>query len=85
MNPIVMTMARRLAAEAIKRELRAKGEKITYLPSAVISTAARTYLEEHPELIEQAELSVLATPVLRKLYRNHEAKSEKGALKHRRF
>jgi len=66
-NPIIITMARRLAVKAIERELRAKGEKVAYIERAVINAAARKYFDEHRELIAEAERVVRKHPALQKM------------------
>lgn len=72
MNPIVMTWAKCEAQKAVKRELRARGEKIAYISRRQIVEAANAYLEAHPELIEQAERMVRKSPALQAMSKRHE-------------
>lgn len=72
MNAIVMTLARMASVKAVKRELQARGLKSAHIEPRVISMAARAYLQEHPELIEQAAETVQQVPALRKMAERHE-------------
>ena len=47
----VMTLARYHARETIKRELKAKGIKLTNVESREITIAANRYIDDHPEII----------------------------------
>ncbi len=55
---VVMTEARRLAKNIIKAAIKASGERISAYEPKVITEAANEYLEQHPEVIEQAAASI---------------------------
>ena len=46
--------ARSIARNAVQEELRAQGVRVTLVKPAEITQRARAYLEQHPELYEQA-------------------------------
>ena len=50
----IITLARFLAKKAIKRQMQMQKVKLSHVRAAVINEAAREYLQEHPELIEEA-------------------------------
>jgi hypothetical protein len=68
MGAVVMTLAMRVAINAVEREMRAQGLKIAHIKRHVITAAANTYLFQHPELIEEAAETVRKVPQLRTLY-----------------
>ena len=51
MNGAVMTIARYHAREAIKRELRSQGIKLSHVEASEITIAANKYVDDHPEII----------------------------------
>jgi hypothetical protein len=62
----VMLMARHKACQAVKRQLQAANVKVSYVPVREIVQAANAYLQEHPELFEQAAEIIRNDPSLRK-------------------
>ncbi len=73
MNAAVMTIARRLAEKTIKEELRARGMKLTRFTRAEIVAAAKAYLQDCPELRDEAIQFIPNSPeltaIVNKLYR----------------
>jgi hypothetical protein len=63
----IMAVARLAAIKAVKREIKARGERLAYFDQSEIVDAARQYLSEHPELIEKAAETVRKVPKLRTL------------------
>jgi hypothetical protein len=72
-----MTLPHWLARKAIKAKWQAQGLRVQYIEAREITIAARTYLEEHPELIDQAAEIVRNHPKLRTLA-EREARTRKG-------
>jgi hypothetical protein len=62
-----MAVARLAAIKAVKREIKARGERLAYFDQRDILTAARQYLSDHPELIEEAAETVRKVPQFRTL------------------
>ena len=50
----VRTIARRLARDAVKRQLRDRGLKVSHFSAKEISVLAEEYFAQHPELINEA-------------------------------
>ena len=73
-----MVRAKLAATKAVKRELQAQGVKLAYIKRATIDVAAKTYLREHPELIEEAAQSIRSYPPLLKLAEREHAQSLKA-------
>ena len=61
----IMTLARRFAVNAVKRRMQSQKIMASHVKAAVITAAAREYLEEHPELIEEAIETIRTYPPLR--------------------
>lgn len=57
---VVMTEARRLAKNVIKAGIKAAGERVSDYTASAITEAANAYLEEHPELVTQAQANLEA-------------------------
>jgi len=54
-NHAINVLARLAAKSAVKEQIRADGhERLTLVPPRIISERARAYLEQHPELYEEA-------------------------------
>jgi hypothetical protein len=66
-SPQAITLARYFAKRAVKAAWLRQGLKPQYLDACDLTTAARSYLSEHPELIEQAAETVRNDPRLRTL------------------
>jgi hypothetical protein len=47
-------LARSAAKNAVKEQMRAEGTRMTLVPPRVIAERANVYLEQHPELYQQA-------------------------------
>lgn len=56
----VMTEARRLAKNIVKAAIKAAGEKISDYEAKTITEEANAYIDQHPELVAQAEASIAA-------------------------
>ena len=54
MNGAVMTLARRHARQAVKKELYAQGIKLAHVEASEITRAANRYVDDHPEIIAKA-------------------------------
>ena len=85
----IMLMARHAARKAVTRELQAQYVKASYVPVRELVLAANAYLQEHPELFEQAAEMIRGDPSLRKSAeleerRRARAKSPSAAQKRRR-
>jgi hypothetical protein len=63
----IMTLAKLGAIKAVKRDIKARGEKLAYFDQSDIVTTARQYLSNHPELIEEAAETVQNVSQLRTL------------------
>lgn len=57
---VVNTEAMRLARTIIKDAIKLSGQKVSYIEASTITAMAKTYLGQHPELIEQAKASIEA-------------------------
>jgi hypothetical protein len=53
-NHAINYCARSIAKNAVKEQLRAQGVRVTLVRPAEITERAKTYLEQHPELYQQA-------------------------------
>ena len=53
-NHAINYCARSIAKNAVQEELRAAGVRVTLVRPAEITQRARVYLEQHPELYQQA-------------------------------
>jgi hypothetical protein len=62
-----MTLAKLAAIKAVKQGMRAHGLKVSHVERRVIVSAANIYLREHPELINEASMTVRKVPQLRTL------------------
>jgi hypothetical protein len=51
----VKVLARMAAKRAVEAELKAKGVRVTLVRPAEIATQIRAYLDQHPELVDQAK------------------------------
>ncbi|HSV23662.1 MAG TPA: hypothetical protein VLJ17_11610 [Xanthobacteraceae bacterium] len=49
-----MTLARFMAERAVKAQWQAQGIETAYVEPSELASAARAYLNTHPELVEQA-------------------------------
>jgi len=63
----IITVARLKAIKTVKQGILARGQKLSSIPNREIVSQAQTYLEEHPELIDQAAEAVRSYPGLRTL------------------
>lgn len=72
MNAVIMTLAHRAAIKAGKRNMQAQGLRVASIERRTIGSAARDYLHDHPELIEQATDTVRKVPQLRTLAEREE-------------
>jgi hypothetical protein len=54
----IMTEARRLARREVQRSWRKQGIKLHQFDARDIAKAARAYLSEHPELVDQARAEI---------------------------
>jgi Copper resistance protein ScsC N-terminal domain len=72
MNATTMTLAKFAAIKAVKREIQARGLRVSSVAQRVIVAAARDYLRDHPELIEEAAETVRKVPQLRTLAEREE-------------
>ena len=54
----VRTIAHRLARDAVKRQLRDRGLKVSHFSAKEISLLAEEYFAQHPELINEAVTAV---------------------------
>jgi hypothetical protein len=50
----IHVLARLAAKNAIKEQMRGEGTRMTLVPPRVIAEKAQRYLEQHPELYQQA-------------------------------
>jgi hypothetical protein len=50
----VKVLARQAARNEVKRQLQGQGVRVSHVPHAQIMAQASVYLEQHPELFEQA-------------------------------
>jgi hypothetical protein len=50
----INVLARLAAKNAIKEQMRGEGTRLTLVPPRVIAEKAQRYLEQHPELYQQA-------------------------------
>ena len=48
---VVKVLARSAARNAVKRQLRAQGVRVSHVPTAEIMSQASAYLADHPELL----------------------------------
>jgi hypothetical protein len=71
-----ITMAKRLAIKAVRRERYAQGHRRSEV--RVIELAAREYLRAHPELIAEAAKTVSKVPGLRALADRDESQRAKA-------
>lgn len=55
---VVMTEARRLAKQAVKDELKRRGEKISYYAASEITKFANAWIEQQPQFIEMAKENI---------------------------
>jgi hypothetical protein len=53
-TPVVKVLARQAARNAVKRQLQAQGVRVSHVRHADILAQASAYLDQHPELWEQA-------------------------------
>jgi hypothetical protein len=67
-----ITLARYYAKREVKREWRAQGIRIWDYEASDLAKAAKSYLSEHPVLIEQAAETVRNDPRLRTLAEREE-------------
>jgi hypothetical protein len=65
MNATIMTVAKLAAVKAVKARAHAQGLKAYELRLTEINAAATVYLREHPELINEAAVTVANSPQLR--------------------
>ena len=72
MSAVVMTVAKLAAIKAIKCEMQAHGLKPAHIERSIIVSAASIYLNDHPQLIEQAAETVRKVPQLRTLAEREE-------------
>jgi hypothetical protein len=70
--PHAMILARYYAKQAVKADWRKQGLKPQYIEPYELAKAAKSYLSEHPELIEQAAETVRNHPKLRTLAEREE-------------
>ena len=77
---VIAAAARQTAKLAVKRQLQARGEKVSQLPARWIALQAEQYLAEHrAELMEESRALVLASPALRELYEREQRKRQRLA------
>ena len=53
-NHAINVLARLAARKAVQEELRSQGVRVTLVKPADIAAQAKVYLEQHPELYQQA-------------------------------
>ena len=75
------TQARHTAFNIIKRKLKAQGVKLASIERSTITAAANEYLQQHPELIEQAAETIRSYPPLRKLAEREAKERARKAIK----
>jgi hypothetical protein len=78
MNATIVTVARLMAIKAIKRNMQAQGLKLAHVEQHMIVSAARKYLDEHPELIAEAAETVRKVPQLRTLAEREERRRKRN-------
>jgi hypothetical protein len=66
-TPEVVTLARWMARKAVKAEWLKAGLRIWDYEASDLTKAAKAYLSEHPDLVEQAAETVRNDPRLRTL------------------
>jgi hypothetical protein len=75
---VLAILALRQARQEVKRQLKARGERVALMSSREISLLADQYLAEHrAELIAQARAWVMASPELRKLYEQEQRQRQR--------
>ena len=78
MSALFVAAAMYRARQEIKRQLRARGERVAQLSARDITLLAEQYLAEHRQaLMEEAQAMVMESPELRKLYEREQAKLAK--------
>ena len=77
-SAVLTTAAMYRARQEIKRQLKARGERVAQLSARDITLLAEQYLAEHRQaLMEEAQAMVMESPELRKLYEREQAKLAK--------
>ena len=77
-SAVLAILALRQARQEVKRELKARGEKVALTPRH-LTLLAEQYLADHrAELIAQAHAWVMANPELRALYEREQRKYAKA-------
>jgi hypothetical protein len=78
MSALFVAAAMYRARQEIKRQLKARGERVAQLSARDITLLAEQYLAEHRQaLMEEAQAMVMESPELRKLYEREQAKLAK--------
>jgi hypothetical protein len=72
MNGVVMCLARFHAKRIVTQDWRDQGRKLSEIEARDLTSFANSYLEAHPELIEQAAETVRNDPKLRTLVERQE-------------
>ncbi len=72
MNAVVIVLAWQAAIKAVERQIYAQGLRPSDTERQIITSAAKAYLRDHPELIEQAAETVRKVPKLRTLAEREE-------------
>ena len=72
----VMTLAKFMAVNVVKRNMQARGLKPAHIERWIIVAEARDYLRDHPELIEHAAETVRKDRKLRTLAERIERQSK---------
>jgi Copper resistance protein ScsC N-terminal domain len=67
MNAVIITLAHRAAINAVKRDILSRRGKLSLVRRADVVAAARDYLRDHPELLDEAAETVRKVPQLRTL------------------
>jgi hypothetical protein len=78
LNAVTLTIAKLAAVKEIKRRMQAQGLKVAHIERRDIELAARAYLSDHPELIQEAAETVQRVPGLRVLSDKEERRKAKA-------
>jgi len=79
-SAVLTTAAMYRARQEIKRQLKARGERVAQLSARDITLLAEQYLAEHRQaLMEEAQAMVMGSPELRKLYEREQRQRQQVA------
>jgi hypothetical protein len=80
---VLAILALRQARQEVKRQLKARGERVALMSSREITLRAEQYLAEHRQaLMEQARDWIMSSPELRAMYERDLAKRASQISKH---